>query len=365
MFVGLVLSILSSIVFLTTGGIGQGIASILILIISIFWYCSIRSRIPFSASIFNITTKLVLKNPSVLLVCFLEALINVIINCGYLFVCLCTAVMNYSPFWYVYCVFSYTWITLTVSYVIYMTGAGVAASWYFLHNTDYYPSSPTWSSFKRSITTSFGSCCYAGFILAVIEAMRVMIKLIVNLTNERRNNTEVERDDDRAGQICSDILCTLFSCIALCILDLLESVVSWITRYSLIYCAMYGIPYKEGCRRWTELEFTRFVNVLIDGCVIKDAFSYNSIVFTIFSGLISFPLSLIFFKVGSLQNIMIVLLSVIFTIVGLAFLNNPVITMSDTLLVCFSESPDTLKDNNFELYSVLSNAYTNQLNTML
>lgn len=365
MFIGLILSILSAIIFLSTGGIGQCIASIFILIISICWYCAIRARIPFSASIFNITTKLVLSNPSILLFCFLETVLNVIVNCGYLFICLCTAVMNYSSFLYVYCVFSYTWITLTISYVIYMTGSGVAASWYFLHDTDYYPPSPTWSSFKRSITTSFGSCCYAGFILAVIEAMRVLINLIINLTNERRNNTEIDRDDDRTGQICTQVFFAIFNCIALCILDLLEAFVSWITRYALIYCSIYGIPYKEGCRRWAELEFTRFVNVLIDGCVIKDAFSYNSIVFVVISGLISFPLSLLFFKVGSVQNIMIVVLSVVFTFVGLVFLNNPVITMSDTLLVCFSESPDTLKDKNFELYSVLCRAYTCQLNTRI
>ena len=365
MFVGLAFSIISSIVFLVIGGIGQCIASGFIVFMSILWYCIIRSRIPFSASIFNITTKLVLENPSILLICLLETLINVLVNCGYLFVCLCTTVMNLSPFWYVYCIFSYTWITLTISYVIYMTGAGVAASWYFLHNTEYYPPSPTWSSFKRSITTSFGSCCFAGFILAAIEAARVLVNLLVKLSSDRQNNTEVERDDDRAREACSNIFCALFSCIALCILDLLESFVNWLTRYALIYCAMYGIPYKEGCKRWAELEFTRFVNVLIDGCVIKDAINYNSIVFVVVSGLISFPISLIFFKIGSIQNILIVVLSIIFTYVGLSFLNNPVITMSDTLLVCFSESPDTLKDSNFELYSILCRAYTNQLNTRL
>lgn len=361
MIVGVTLSVLSGVISLLFGGVFQMISSILIIALSIIWYCVIRTRIPFSASIFKITTKLVLDNPSIILVCFLESFLNVIINFGYLFVCICTAVMNLSAFWYVYSVFSYTWITLTISYVIYMTGAGVAASWYFLQGTEYYPSSPTWSSLKRSLTTSFGSCSLAGFILAVIEAIRSIIKLMENSTREHEN----DRDDDRPGEACSNIISAIFHCMALCILNILESLVKWITRYALIYCAMYGIPYEEGCRRWAELEFTRFVNVLIDGCVIKDSMTYNSIVFIVATGFISFSLSLIFYSVSSTETILIIIMSVIFTFVGLTFLNDPVITMSDTLLVCFAESPDTLKNSNADLHDTLSRTYTNQLNARL
>ncbi|KAK8870613.1 hypothetical protein M9Y10_008500 [Tritrichomonas musculus] len=358
MLAGLIFSGLYCVATFLTGGFGSILLSGLMLVLSSFWYCLVQSRIPFSSAIFKTTTKLVLENPSIVLLCLIHTIISFAINVGYIFICVCTAAMHFSPFWYVYCVFSYTWITLTITYVIYMTGAGLAASWYFLNGTPNYPKHPIWESFKRSSTTSFGSACLAALIVAVIEALRAFVKLVRQQNRNRNNN---DRNNDNAARLILEIV----SCLALCILSILESFAQWISHYALIYCSIFGVPYYEGCRRWAELEYTRFINVLIDGCVIRDALNYNMILFVIFSGLISHPISLMFFKSGSTPNILFVTLSVIFTLVGLTLMNDPISTMSDTLLVCFAESPATLKENNNDLYNILCRAYTNQLNARL
>lgn len=358
MMLGIVFSTFYCVVTFLTGGFGQIIWATLMAVLSVVWYCIVQDRIPFSSAIFKITTNLVLKNPSIVLLCFIQTVFLFAINIGYIFICVCTAAMNYNKIWFVYCVFSYTWITLTITYVIYMTGAGVAASWYFLHGTPQYPKHPIWSSFKRACTTSFGSACLAALIVAIIEALKAIVKLVQQQSRENRNNNN--RNDNTAR-----VILEILGCIALCILNIIESFVQWITRYALIYCSVFGVPYSEGCRRWAELEYTRFINVLIDGCVIKDALNYNTIIFTILSGLIAHPLSLFFFKQGSTTKILFVTMSVIFTLVGLTLMCDPISTMSDTLLVCFAESPATLKENNEDLYNILCRAYTNQLKTKL
>lgn len=360
MILGIVFSGLYCVISFLSGSFSQIILASIMAVLSVVWYCLVQDRIQFSTSIFKITTNLIMKNPSIILLCFIQTVLLFAINIGYVFICVCTVAMHYNSIWLVYCVFSYTWITLTITYVTYMTGAGLAASWYFLHETPQYPKNPIWSSFKRACTTSFGSACLAALIVAVIEALKATVKLVQQQSRNNRNNNN-NRDDNNTSRIILEVV----GCIALCLLNIIESFVQWISRYALIYCSVFGVPYSEGCRRWAELEYTRFINVLIDGCVIKDALNYNMIIFTIVGGLLAHPLSLIFFKQGSTTNILFVTLSTIFTIVGLTLMSDPICTMSDTLLVCFAESPATLKENNDDLYNILCRAYTNQLNAKL
>ncbi|OHS93533.1 XYPPX repeat family protein [Tritrichomonas foetus] len=320
-------------------------------VFSLFWYCLAKSRIPFSSQIFKQTTTIILHHPSIVVFCLFQTILDFALTLGYLYVCLVCNVLEYNPLWYVYCVFSYTWITLTLKYVNYMTGAGLAASWYFLGNTPQYPKYPVLDSFKRATTTSFGSACFASLILAVIQAIRALI----NIT------TQNQRDDNDRENHGSQIFLNVIRCMALCILDLLESVVRWMSRYALIYCSIYGVPYAEGCRRWAELNCHRFVNVLVDGCVIRDAINYHFIIFVAGSGLAGWAVASGLFASASGPYIFMILMTVFFTMSSMMLINEPILTISDTLLICFAENPETLRTKDPNLYQVLCRTYSNQL----
>ena len=146
-----------------------------------------------------------------------------------------------------------------------MTVAGVSSTWYFLNDTEYFPTHPVAQSFKRAATTSFGSAAEAAFILAVIQFLRTIIQM------------DGSHTDNQAAALV--ILC--LKCIALCILNCLESIFGILNRYALIYCATFGIPYKDGCKRVIEGFVTKFIDVLFSSCIISDVCSISLLGFAV------------------------------------------------------------------------------------
>jgi hypothetical protein len=238
----------------------------------------------------------------------------------------------------VYCLFSFYWITLTLGYVAYLTFCGVGSSWYFLNDTPYLPRSPTWESYKRAWTTSFGSAAIAGFLLAVIQTLKALA------------NTE--------GSKSQAIDC--LRCIAMCILAVLEVCIKMITRYALIYCATFGVPFKEGCRRWGELGFKKLVDCLISGNVIGECLFINWLVFSGGGALLSYGIGYASItdnvspKFGAAVTAVIGLLV---TIAIYAILSKPIQAISDTVLICFSEAPDQLQTSAHDLHVALADHY--------
>jgi hypothetical protein len=308
-----------------------------------------RKYIPLSAAVFKITTRIICRFPSIILLVLLQIVVEAILTTAFGLWIYFIDYINWSPWLYIYVVLSYFWITLAFGYVVYMTCAGLGASYYFLNGTPYEPRFPVLSSFKRACTTSFGSASFAAFILAVIETLKFLVKM-------RTKNNE-----NAAIQI--------LRCLAMCILACLEMCVRWITRYALIYCATFGVPFKEGCRRWAELSCKRFVDVLISGNVINQSLVFNFLLFTIGGALLGFGIgnAVIGDEVygPDKEDVARGLLAVsccMFTLAIFAVLEKPLISISDTLLVCYAERPEQLRTTASELYDALTEYYGNAVN---
>jgi hypothetical protein len=114
---------------------------------------------------------------------------------------------------------------------------------------------------QRAWTTSFGSAALGGFLLAVIQTLKAIAE------------TKDDRSDNGA------LAC--LKCMVLCLLACLESCIQMITRYALIYCATFSVPFVEGCRRWAELARKKFVDCLITGNIIEECLAINWLVFSI------------------------------------------------------------------------------------
>lgn len=249
--------------------------------------------------------------------------------------------LEWSPWVYIYFFFSYTWISSTMAYIVYMTGAGLAATWYFLDGTEYCPKRPVWSSFKRATTTSFGSAALAAFILASIRAL----KEIIRFSTERSNN---DGNEENNGAEC---MITVLRCMAMCILNVLEAYAQWISAYGLIYCAVFGVPYKEGCRRWMELECHKFIHVLTDQCILGNSLTYHGLFFSFISAGVAY-------MIGAPQvKIFYMAFALIFSYMVFFILEMPLATMSDTLFVCFAENPENMKSKNPELFDMFCSKY--------
>lgn len=320
--------------------------SILLIIIV---YCIMWPYIKLSAAILKTSSKITCSYPSLFFLIVLQSIWQVIIGFAFTFAFYFVILADISYGLYVYLIFSYLWIIITFGYVVYMTGAGLAASWYFLYNTQYFPSSPVWESYKRSMTTSFGSASFAAFLVAVVQTLRTVIE-----------------HADTPSDTNSTIKCiiTILKCIALCILNLIESCLKFINRYALIYCSVFGVPFKEGCRRWAELNVHKFVDVLMSGNCIGTALTGNGAILIAGSAVLGYAIGLLVFN-GSLDlhygKIFLCVFSLLLTLAIFAVMTQPITTIADTLLVCFAEEPEALKTSSNELYEELKSFYGEQL----
>jgi hypothetical protein len=289
-----------------------------------------------------------------LLLIFVESLLEIGFSVLFSLMCVGLAEIKWTGVIYLYFAFSYAWISITISYVVYLTISGLAASWYFLNDTEYMPSSPVLQSLKRALTTSFGSACLAAFLLAVVQTLRAI----------------AESNSRSSGQ--GQWFIVLIRCIALCLLAIIECIVKLVTRYALIYCATFGLSFVEGCKRWLDLDRTRFVELLVGGVCINIATSYNMVIFAVGSALLGYGVGYLAYSYVDDSSsyilcdrtslaIFVAVFACLFSFALFAVLSEPVVTLSDTLLVCFVERPDRLRTSASELYDLLSEFYASEL----
>lgn len=342
--VGLIVSIVIGVIAIWQCSIWFIIFPILTLIFTILFYIMMCRHIKFSAAVFKMTTKIITEHFSIVFFSLFEALIEIIISIIFSLIFVLVEECNKSYWLYLYVLLSYLWINLTFGYVGYMTGAGLTASWYFLTGTEYFPEHPVWDSFRRAMSTSFGSASVAGFLLAIVRFFRALIDSI----------------DSRD----SCILC-IFKCIALCVLNCLDYLISWMNRFGLIYCAVFGVPFKEGCRRYAELTSKRFVNLIMRSCVIDNSLTYNFLVFVAGAGVIGYFVGWAIFEHDSLWPMFTCIFAVIFGFSIFEMLEQPMSVISDTIFLCFAENPEKLQTSAHELYDIIVEMYGEELGRVM
>jgi hypothetical protein len=167
-FATIIISVLLVVYCFMVGMLGFVLFPIIVAVFScLMWYIC-RRFFELSAAIMRQACRVVFKYPSILLLCFFESLLEIGLSVVFSLMAFAIDEAGWSNWAYLYGLFAYLWVTLTLSYVVYWTMAGLVASWYFLNDTGYFPGCPVGHSLKRASTTSFGSACIAGFLLAII-----------------------------------------------------------------------------------------------------------------------------------------------------------------------------------------------------
>lgn len=69
---------------------------------------------------------------------------------------------------------SFYWTSQVIKNVVHVTVCGTIATWYFMYGVAM-PANPSIGSFKRSVTTSFGSICLGSLLVAFLRAIRQLI----------------------------------------------------------------------------------------------------------------------------------------------------------------------------------------------
>lgn len=340
LWIGFILSLIFGIIAIMVSSVYWVIFPIIVLLVTICFYCAMRKYIKFSTVVFKQSMELIKKYPSVFILAFVDMIVNSLVSIIYSYMVFMVTELEYSGVLYLWIVFSFLWTNITFGYVCYMANAGLAGSWYFLNDTLYFPEKPVWESFKRATTTSLGSAAKAGFILAIIKFSRWVVD-------------QMQRNND-------NFLCCIILCIVDCILAVIERIFSFLNKYGLIYCSIFGVPYSEGCRRFQELSCKKFCDLIMRGSCISTAIAYNMLIFIICSAVLGyiFGHSCIDENDDSyLYAAYTCGIATLFAFTMFEILSEPLDVIPDAILVCFAENPERLKTTAHELAETIEELY--------
>eukprot|EP01062_Namystynia_karyoxenos_P034225 TRINITY_DN250_c0_g2_i2.p2 TRINITY_DN250_c0_g2~~TRINITY_DN250_c0_g2_i2.p2 ORF type:complete len:525 (+),score=165.42 TRINITY_DN250_c0_g2_i2:88-1662(+) len=209
------------------------------------------------------------------------------------------------------------WTDQVVLGVIRVTVCGVAATYYFFDEQSM-PKHPTCASFRRAITTSLGSICFGGLIVAFLETLRSIV-----LSTRNRLGGAV-------------------ACIVDCILRCMAVVMRRFNRWAFAEIAIYGDDFMTAAQRCFRLIFTvdGFEGVLSE-CLLSRALVLAAIVGGLGMG-IGAGLAWNSFMAGLLTGFIVFAICRAISIApdGVAI----------ALFVCYAEAPEFMQRSHPELY---------------
>ena len=365
LFVSLILSLLPAVLLFVpqtnslfnSGNSSWGIfITLLSACFGIYLYIYRKKFVDTSAILMKTSATLVNKHPSLLFIEIIQSFILLSINILYLIfitvVNSSSSEEHFSPLIYVYGVFTYYWIIMTIYYTCYMITAGVIGFEFYHSNSQEKPKNLVLFSFKKAVTQNFGAAAFAGFILALIQTLKFLVEY---LNPDRRNKKKRERSDDSDDNRKKDngayrIILFVLYYILRGILSFIESYFSYISRQALIYCAVFGCSYEEGCQRYHQKSFFDKINNLQHESIVSGAVATHYLLFMVLSGLAVYYAQSSIYHDEPVLLYITVFLTEIMMLTFFTFFQSLITTSLDTIFLCHLENPKVMRDTNEELY---------------
>ena len=224
---------------------------------------------------------------------------------------------------------SFYWAFQVNQNISHTTTCGVTAAWYFSTELNYNPTPP---AFRRTMTTSFGSVCFGSLLVAFIQALRQMVRMAQNTNNQ------------------------WVTCLAICLLNCLESIMRFINKFAFAHCAIYGTGFVQSAKQTFDLFARRGIQALINDDLTGLAIFAGALIGGIVSAGIGYLLGYIFYHTDDHHDVRVwvpVSLAVYGFFVGLLFCMTVLYVVHSSivcLFVCYCEDPATLSENRPEEY---------------
>ncbi len=220
-------------------------------------------------------------------------------------------------------VLSAYWTMQVIKNVVHVTVAGTVGTWWWAPaEANSCCSKAVTDSNRRAMTYSFGSICLGSLLVAIVETIKSFC--------------ESARDSE-------DGLC---SCIAVCLLNCLESIMEMFNEWAFVYVGIYGYGFVDAARNvitlfkargWTAI----ITDYLVDRVLAMISFGVGLITGG-FAALIAYSFNLqvagAAFGIGFFVGL--ILTSILLGLVGSGV---------KTAVVCYAEDPKAFEDNHPEL----------------
>jgi len=223
---------------------------------------------------------------------------------------------------------SFYWTFEVLKNISHTTTCGVAATWYFTTRI----TSPTKPALKRACTYSFGSICLGSLLVALIQALRALLR-----TGRRANNNNI------------------FLCIIDCLLSCIEGLVQYFNTYAYAQIAIYGRSYIESAKATWELLCSKGIDALINDDLTGFALLCGSFIGGIVCAIAGVLMAYSDSSLKSYATAFGVMGFVIGFFLCMTVLN-VVRSAVITLFVCYAEDPNALKVNHPQVYNQFEQA---------
>ncbi|WVQ82442.1 protein PNS1 [Cryptococcus sp. DSM 104549] len=251
---------------------------LIIALISVFFYWSMRKRIPLAKLLLQVTIDVSKHHPSVYLVVLLGLIVQSALSVWYAFTCIAIYV-KWTPNseacsgtscssskvagLIFYSTFSYLWMSQVAANVVLCTLAGgVYGGWYY-----YGPRIPTGGlpkranlmAFIRATTLSLGSIAFGSLLVTVLELLRLILQAFQQY---------------EAGQ--GDMIGSILICIAQCCLGCIQWMVEYFNKYAYIEIALYGKAYIPAAKDTWRLLKDRGIDALVNDSLVGTALMWGA-----------------------------------------------------------------------------------------
>ncbi|OHT04789.1 hypothetical protein TRFO_06245 [Tritrichomonas foetus] len=335
--------------FSIAGFIGAAIS--IALGVASFLYC--RRCQKTSALLLKGSSEMILKHPGVLLVEAGATILLFFLSAVFIisFFLLKEQEANYGIL--IYAFFSFCWISSTIYFVCYMTISGVTGS-EFYHRSQ---ALTVLGSFARASTALFGCAAFAGLFWALIQTLQQLTEL---LKPEEKKKKKKKSDDDDDKEKGPSLLRIVLYYVLSFILKLAKDVFEYFARHALIYCAVFGISFKDAVKKWANKSIYTQIKKANHYSMVTESLVINYFIFTAIACVVSYfassnlyPTTYATDELKLTISVMSVVVTFVLMTVFYTVLSSVFTTTTDTLMLCYLETPGEMQKRFTQLYNTL------------
>lgn len=187
----------------------------------------------------------------------------------------------------------------------------------------------------RSLTTSFGSICFGSLIVAIIQAVKEMVRSM-------RENGD-----------------SFIICCAECLLGCLESLVEYFNKWAYVYVGLYGMSFMEAGSNVMTLFRNRGWTSIIADMMVDTVLMMVSVGVGAITALVAVIVGAMTVTSGSDSSILVIagLVGFILGYGMAATLFSIVSSAVNTVIVCYAEAPNEFQANHPQLSNQMRDAW--------
>lgn len=251
---------------------------LVIALLSILFYWSMRKRIPLAKLLLQTTIDVSKHHPSVYVVVLLGLVLQAAWSVWYAFTCVAIYV-KWTPGsatcsttscssgkvagLVFYSTFAYIWVSQVIANVVLCTLAGgVYGGWYYYGprvGSVGLPKRASLLAFMRATTLSLGSIAFGSLIVTILELIRLVLQALQQY---------------EAGQ--GDTVGQIVACCAVCCVGCIEGLIAWFNKYAYIEISLYGKAYIPAAKDAWRLLKDRGVDALVNDSLVGTALMWGA-----------------------------------------------------------------------------------------